>query len=370
MRWSWRIGEFAGIGVYIHATFFLIILWAGIFSWQVKGTLVDVFAGILFILLLFLCVVLHEFGHALTARKYGIKTRDITLLPIGGVARLERMPENPRQELWVALAGPAVNVAIALLLLLWLLTTAQERTFHLLVSMSDDLVTQLLSMNVMLAAFNLLPAFPMDGGRVVRALLATRMPYTRATHIAATLGQAFAFVFVFLGLYLHQPFLILIAFFVWIGATQEANLVQLKSALYGIPVSSAMLTNFRVMASRDTLGDAIRLTLSGTQRDFPVVENGRLVGILTQDDLLNGLSELGREVPVGEVMHTAFEVASPTDMLQSLFLRMQDSTCDCRTIPVMYQDRLVGLVTKENIGEFLEIQAALAESRRPGPRAV
>ncbi|MBM3263534.1 MAG: site-2 protease family protein [candidate division Zixibacteria bacterium] len=361
MRWSWRIGEFAGIGVYIHATFFLIVGWVALLSWQQEHTAIGVLSGIAYVLLLFLCVVLHEYGHALTARRYGIRTRDITLLPIGGVARLERMPDNPIEELYVALAGPAVNVVIALLLLVGLTWTNGDADVIVLFDPnSDHLAERLLTTNVMLVLFNLLPAFPMDGGRVVRALLATRMDYTRATQIAASLGQAMALLFAFAGL-LYQPFLLFIAFFVWIGASQEANLVQLKSALHGIPVRNAMLTSFRVMSPFDTLEDAIRLTLAGSQKDFPVMEEGNLVGILTQEDLLTGLTQQGRDVPVQEVMHTDFETVTPTDMLHSLFVRMQDSACDCRTMPVMVDGRLVGIVTKENIGEFLEIQAALTE---------
>lgn len=361
MRWSWRIGNLAGISVYIHATFLLIILWAAVVGWQTTQTIEGVFSSIVFILLLFLCVVLHELGHALTARKYGIKTRDITLLPIGGVARLERMPDQPLQELWVALAGPAVNVVIAALMLVWLsisrIGAGMETLFD---PQHSSLVERLFTTNIALVVFNLLPAFPMDGGRVVRALLATRMPYVRATQIAANLGQVMAFGFALIGL-VYQPVLILIALFVWIGASQESNLVQLKSALNGIPVSDAMLTNFRVITPEHTLDDTIRLTLAGSQTDFPVIENGQIVGILTQSDMLTGLSTLGRDVPVREVMHTEFEVTHPSDMLHSLFLKLQSSESDCRTALVLRHGQLVGLVTKQNIAEYLEIHAALAE---------
>ena len=371
MRWSWRIGNLAGISVYIHATFLLIILWSAVVGWQTTHTVEGALSSIVFILLLFLCVVLHEFGHALTARKYGIKTRDITLLPIGGVARLERMPDQPLQELWVALAGPAVNVVIAALMLVWLsisrINAGMETLFD---PQHSSLVERLFTTNIALVVFNLLPAFPMDGGRVVRALLATKMPYVRATQIAANLGQVMAFGFALIGL-VYQPVLILIALFVWIGASQESNLVQLKSALNGIPVSDAMLTNFRVITPDHTLNDTIRLTLDGSQTDFPVIENGQIVGILTQSDLLTGLSTLGRDVPVCEVMHTEFEVTHPSDMLHSLFLKMQSSESDCRTALVLRQDQLVGLVTKQNIAEYLEIHAALAERAFvPGQRKI
>ena len=232
MKWSWKIGQFAGIGVYMHATFLLLVGWVAVSHWVQARSLEAVLSGVGFILALFACVVAHEYGHALTARHYGIRTKDITLLPIGGVARLERMPDDPRQELWVALAGPAVNVVIAAALFAWLVATD---TFSPLAELSvaqGSFLERLMVVNAGLVLFNLLPAFPMDGGRVMRALLATRMEYTRATQLAANVGQGMALLFGFLGL-IGNPFLLFIAFFVWIGAAQEASMVQMKSALGG-----------------------------------------------------------------------------------------------------------------------------------------
>lgn len=362
MKWSWRIGRIAGIGVYIHTTFLLILIWVAWIAWQQEQTLAGTLAGLGFILLLFGCVLLHELGHALAARKYGIQTRDITLLPIGGVARLERMPDDPVQELWVALAGPAVNVAISMVLFVWLSFTVNVEALANIGMLSDSLLIRLLSVNIMLAVFNMIPAFPMDGGRVLRALLAVRMPYTRATQIASSLGQALALAFAFIGL-LYYPWLMFIALFVWIGAAQEASMVQLKSAMYGIPVSRAMLTEFRTLTPDQTLADVIDMILKGSQQDFPVIEQGRVVGILMQNDMLVALAHQGQNVHVASVMRQDFETAAPNDMLQTLFIRMQDRACDCHTVPVLQDDRLLGIVTKQNIGEFLEIQAALAESK-------
>src|SRR5438132_11990150 len=243
MSWSIPIIRIAGIQLRIHITFLLLIGWLAI-GYYAEGGSAAAAGRILFILLLFACVVLHEFGHALAAKAFGINTPDITLLPIGGVARLERMPEEPKQELLIAVAGPAVNVVIALGLFLaggsfinpFVNPAAPERV---------GLVSQLLIINVLLVAFNLLPAFPMDGGRVLRALLATRMSYARATQIAATVGQGFAFVFGFIGLIIPNPFLIFIALFVYIGASQEAALAQMKDVSRRFPVSSAMVREFR-----------------------------------------------------------------------------------------------------------------------------
>jgi Zn-dependent protease len=209
-------------------------------------------AGVGFILALFGCVVLHEFGHALMAQRYGVKTRDITLYPIGGVARLERMPDKPLQELWVALAGPAVNVAIAAALGAWLFISGTWAPLASLSMTAGPLVERLLAVNVSLVLFNLIPAFPMDGGRVLRALLALQLEYTQATQIAAAIGQGLALVLGFAGLFVN-PFLLFIAFFVWIGAAQEASMAQMKTALGGIPVARAMLTDFRTLTPREPL---------------------------------------------------------------------------------------------------------------------
>ncbi|MDZ7292001.1 MAG: site-2 protease family protein [candidate division KSB1 bacterium] len=363
MKWSWKIGEYAGIGVYIHATFLLIIGWVALSHWIQGNSLSMMLAGLGFILALFGCVLLHEFGHALTAKKYGIKTRDITLLPIGGVARLERMPDDPKQELWVALAGPAVNVVIAAMLFVWLKITSGLEPFNNLSVTGGSFAERLMIVNIFLVAFNILPAFPMDGGRVLRALLAMRMEYTRATQIAASIGQGMAFLFGFIGLFTN-PFLLFIALFVWIGAAQEASMVQMKSAVGGIPVKLAMLTDFRTLAPDDTLTRAIELILSGSQQDFPVVENGRVVGVLTRNDMLVALAKKGQNALVADVMQREFQVVDSAEMLETAFTRLQ--TCACHTLPVVSDQQLIGLVTMDNVGEFLMIQSALRGGKGSG----
>jgi len=361
MKWSWKIGTFAGIGVYIHATFLLLIGWVGVSHWVRERSVASVIAGVGFILALFACVVLHEYGHALTARRYGIPTRDITLYPIGGVARLERMPDNPAQELWVALAGPAVNVVIAALLFAYLFATG---TLVPLASMGvahGSFLERLMVVNVTLVLFNLIPAFPMDGGRVLRALLAMRLEYTRATQIAASVGQALAMVFGFIGLFAN-PLLLFVALFVWIGAAQEASLAQMRWALGGIPVSRAMLTEFHTLNPRDSLGQAVDLILAGSQQDFPVVEGGNVIGVLTRSGLIHGLEKGGRDRAVAEAMLREFQIADAAEMLETAFARAQ--SCGCHTLPVMRGGQIVGLLTMDNVGEFLMIQAALGGGTR------
>ena len=356
MRWSTTIGRFAGIDVKVHATFVLILAWVAVSHWRAEQSVAAVVAGLAFILALFLCVLLHEFGHALTARRYGVRTRDIILLPIGGVARLERIPDNPRQELWIALAGPAVNVAIAAALAVWLQVTSAWQPVEELTVTGGSFLERLLVVNIFLVVFNLIPAFPMDGGRVLRALLGLKLEYVKATQIAASVGQVLAFGLGFLGLFAN-PFLVFIALFVWIGAAQEASMVQMKSALGGIPVRQLMITDYRVLAPQDSLGRAVDLTLATSQKDFPVVDEGRVTGILVQSDLLKALDGHGRDSKVEEAMQTAFETADLSEMMEPVFRRLQG--CECHTLPVLSGGRLSGLVTMDNVGEFMSIRAAL-----------
>jgi Zn-dependent protease len=366
MKWSTKIGTFAGIDVYVHTTFLILIAWVAFAHWQTGQSVTAALEGIAFILALFGCVVLHEFGHALTARRFGIKTRDITLLPIGGLARLERMPDDPRQELWVALAGPAVNVVIATGLFVLLQAGGAFTPLGTLSMTSGSFLERLMIVNVFLAFFNMLPAFPMDGGRVLRAVLAIRMDYTRATQLAANIGQGMAFLFVLLGLFTN-PFLIFIALFVWIGAGQEAAVTQMKSALGGIPLERAMITDFRTLAPNDSLARAVELLLSGAQQDFPVVEGGAVVGILTRADLLRALARQEQQSPIANVMRRNFLVADASDMIDVAFERLQGH--DCHTIPVIRRGNLIGLLTMDNVGEFLRVQTAIG-SRHVADRRV
>lgn len=359
MKWSWKIGEYKGIGVYIHATFLLIILWVALSHWFASKSISQTLEGILFVLAIFACVVLHEFGHALTARKYNIKTRDITLYPIGGVARLERMPDDPKQELWVALAGPAVNVVIAAAIFAWMVFTSTLEPLSTLTVTEGSIIERLMVVNIVLVLFNMLPAFPMDGGRVVRALLAMRMDYARATQIAANLGQGMALLFGFFGFF-YNPFLIFIALFVWIGAAQEASMAAAKTVFDGIPVSHTMLTDFYTLTSSDALDRAVQLILAGSQQDFPVVENGRVVGVLTREGLMKALAQHGPSYPVAQAMRTDFLLADAAEMLQNAFARLQG--CECRIMPVVKNDQLVGLLNMENIGEFMMIHSALKKA--------
>jgi Zn-dependent protease/CBS domain-containing protein len=363
MGWSWRIGRIAGIDVYVHPTFLLLLLWVGLSHYFAHNSVGEALYGLGFILALFGIVVLHELGHALMARRYGIRTRDITLLPIGGVARLERIPEDPWKELAVALAGPAVNAVMAAGLFVgFLLFRVTLAPVDSVLRVGGGFLEQLFWVNVSLVVFNMVPAFPMDGGRVLRALLAMRLDYVRATQTAATVGQAIALVFGLLGLFVN-PFLIFIALFVWIAGTQEAGVVTMRSALGDVPVMRGMITDFHTLAPDEPLTQAVKHLVSGFQQDFPVVDEGHLVGVLTRNDLASALGRHGPETHVGDVMQREFVTADPREMLQTAFGRLQDGRC--RTLPVVKDGRLLGLLTAENLAEVLMIQQALREANRP-----
>jgi Zn-dependent protease/CBS domain-containing protein len=361
MKWSWRIGKLAGINIYVHATFLLLLAFILFAAWSEGHNLATTLWAVVFIAAIFVCIVFHEFGHALTARRYGVRTRDLILLPIGGVARLERMPDKPLEELQVALAGPAVNLVIAAGLFAVLAGLGKPPTLAQLRWMSGDFFSRLMVVNVWLAAFNLLPAFPMDGGRVLRALLATRMEYTRATQVAAHVGQAMALVFGFVGLF-TDPFLLFIALFVWMGAEAEASSVQVRTSLGGVPVQRVMLTDFRTLQPDDSLAQAVDHVLAGFQHDFPVVFGDHVLGILTREDLMRALAQRGPEVHVRDAMHREFQVVDSHDMLEHALGLLRSS--NIRSIPVEREGHLVGILDMENVGEFLMIQSALRRSHQ------
>jgi Zn-dependent protease/CBS domain-containing protein len=359
MAWSWRIGRLAGIPIYVHWTFLILIAWI-LFSGVSQGQSVgQALASVGFVLSLFGCVVLHELGHALTARRFGVPTSDITLLPIGGVARLQRIPERPGQELLVALAGPAVNLAIVIVLL-----TAGVR-FAVGVNEPKHLVEagfwpKLLEVNLFLALFNLLPAFPMDGGRVLRALLAMRLEYARATRLAASIGQLMAIGFGLLGLSVGNPLLMLIALFVWIGAEGEAVQVEERLALKDVPVRDAMLTEFHVLSPTDTLGHAADLLLAGTQHDFPVLADHKFAAVLTRADLMTGLTEGGRDALVQDFVKSELVSVDADSLLVPAVAKLREGGLPC--LQVVEDGRTVGLLTLENLGEYLMVRAALGGS--------
>lgn len=361
MRWSFPIGRIAGIDLKVHGTFFLLLAWIGFIYYREGGTPAAI-DGLIFILLVFLCVVLHEFGHALAARRYGIKTRDITLLPIGGLARLERMPENPREEVVVALAGPAVNILIAAALSIVIGLTSGIPSPEMMEHTGVPLALRLFTVNIWLVLFNMIPAFPMDGGRVLRAVLAMRMNYARATQLAARTGQAIAFVFFTIGLW-WNPLLLLIAVFVYFGAGSELAFAQMRSISKDLRVSSAMVTQFQSLPLDATLHEAVEALLSTSQHEFPITDQeGKVHGILTREAMIAALRKSGAETPVTEAMQADIPSIPESMLFDRAFAVMQE--CRCPALPVLDSSGgLVGLFTPENVGEMIMVQSAI------GPRS-
>ena len=363
MRWSIRIARIAGTEVKIHVTFLLLLAWIG-FVYYSQGGLPAAVSGIAFILLLFTCVLLHEFGHALAARRYGISTPDITLLPIGGVARLQRMPEEPWQEFVVAISGPIVNVGIAAVLFATLDSSPGMEPLAELASPEPGMMEKLAWVNVALVVFNLIPAFPMDGGRVLRALLAARMNYARATQIAAAVGQGIAFLFGFFGL-LYNPLLIFIALFVYLGASQEAALAQVRDLTQGLPISEAMITQFRTLPLDSTVNEAADAVLRSQQHEFPVVdERGRIQGLLTRDGLIGALKKQNGGESVRTIMHEDLPTIEADEGLDRAFRLMQESQTPA--LPVVDPDgRPIGLITTESVGEMMMLRTFRSSGRLP-----
>lgn len=352
VKWSFRLARIAGIDVRIHATFFLLLAWFG-FVYYADGGAAAMFAGLTFIILLFVCVVLHEFGHALAARAYGIRTPDITLLPIGGIARLERMPDKPWQELVVALAGPAVNVVIAFALYLVLGRLFGAGDLEEMVGGRANLLTKLLAINVILVVFNLLPAFPMDGGRVLRSLLAMRMKHARATRIAAAAGQTVAVLFALLAIYVGNPFLLLIAVFVFFGARAEASFAIYKELAEDTRVASIMRPMGPVLFPGMTVAQAAQAAMPGHAGVLPVVDRSlRLLAVVPAADLARAL----RWDPAARIEPLArhdFEVITAEAPLGEALVTVRTSSRD--VFPVVNSGgQLVGLLQREDVIRALQ----------------
>jgi Zn-dependent protease/CBS domain-containing protein len=362
MRDSLQLLTIRGISIRVHITFPLILIWVvlqfGLLAGQGwSGALF----GIIVILFLFGIVVLHELGHSIAAQNYGIDVREIILLPIGGVARLERIPENPKQEFVIAIAGPAVNFAIAIVLLaldaLLGLGGRFDSPEQMLAAMTTVSVPAIFNyvfvVNLFLAFFNLIPAFPMDGGRVLRALLATRMDYARATMIAVTIGQGLAWLMGLWGFLGGGIFLILIAIFIYLGAGQEGQMVQVRHVLRDLTVRHAYSRQSRTLQPQATLEDAVQHILTGFQADFPVCDGERLVGLLTYKRVVEALNEHEPGKSVADVMQTDVLPVAPDEDLFTAQRRMMEESVD--VLPVVDGERFLGLLTSRDVSEIYRL---------------
>jgi len=364
MQWSFRVGRIGGTDVKIHLTFLLLVAW---YAWSAygEGGTHAALVSVAFLLALFTCVLLHEFGHIRMARRFGVRTPDVLLLPIGGLARLERMPEEPRQELLIALAGPAVTLAIALALFGLLRVLGAPLDPDQLAPGQPDLLQKVMWVNLALLLFNLLPVFPMDGGRVLRALLAMRLGLLRATRIAARVGQLGALVLGLWGLGFFSAWglspsvvLVLIAVFVYLAAGGEAAAVETRAAGQGLTVHDMMITRYVALPVHATLQDAVDALLAGEQREFPIVDNwGRLEGLLTRDGLIRGLAERGAGASVEQAMTRGVSHLEASLPFKDALDRLAVSGLPA--LPVLDAGgALVGLLTRDNLADILLIRRA------------
>lgn len=358
MKVSLYLGKYRGIKVFIHWTFSLLLLWIIISNVRTGVAIEDTGWSLIFILAIFFCVILHEFGHALTAQKYGIQTRDIILLPIGGLARLERIPEDPRQELHVALAGPFVNLVIFLLLSIVVYLSGIQIEFIEDTHVDGGTILLFLaSANLFLALFNLLPAFPMDGGRVLRALLSLRMPRVKATQIAGSIGQFMGISFVFIGLF-YNPILVLIGIFIFLGAQAEVTHTTQSSLLKGFSVQDVLMRKFPIIAFDASLSKAIEKLLDGQSTHFVVVKDDIPIGTLSREEIIIGLKGGNETTPVEEVANLnplKLDVYQP---LEDAFKIMSSSN---KKVALVFEDNLfLGIIDQENISEFIMVKLALS----------
>jgi len=349
-RWSFQVATLLGIPIRVHVTFLALLVW---FATYAAAMARDVKTELAFVVGVFTCVVLHELGHAAMAKRFGVKTREIVLYPIGGVARLERIPGGVA-ELLIALAGPAVNAVIGAALSIVLVAVGAPIDLSIDFPFQDGLVQKLLWSNVMLVLFNMIPAFPMDGGRVLRGLLAISLGQDRATRIAAIVGQLFAVLFAVLGLWSGNFLLVFIGVFVFLGATQEAAYQRGRSAVAGRVAKDAMISRFEVLRPQDSLGRAAELLLATHQHDFPVLDAwDRVAGVLPRVRLLEELARSGSGTPVLDVMQRDPVVVAPGTPLDAVLQHLQADPA--RPLLVVEDGKLAGMLTLENLSEFIVI---------------
>ncbi|MBK6566127.1 MAG: site-2 protease family protein [Saprospiraceae bacterium] len=352
MNYSLQLGKISGIKIQVHWTFILIIGWIVYVNLQAGANPAQLVWAVMFVLTLFVCVLLHELGHALAAKKYHIVTKDITLLPIGGVARLESIPEKPKQELVVALAGPLVNFVILIILLPFIWKIGIPDIDNIQFTDQTNFVYKLMIVNLWLAVFNLIPAFPMDGGRVLRAVLSFSMPRVKATEIAAKMGQLLSIIFVILGFF-YNPFLIFIGFFIFIGAQSEVEMTRAKFSLEGKYVFDILMKDFPTLQKRNTIKDSIHDILNSQHKNFLIMDENTPVGTLNRNEIIDALSKGLETSPVGAVMNPGLISLDINTPLEEAFQLLQGQS---NLVPVFENGVLVGALDYENITEFILIK--------------
>jgi Zn-dependent protease/CBS domain-containing protein len=348
MKWSLQIGKLFGIPIRVHLTFLLLLFFIAIIGSR-QGGAIGALSGVISIVFIFLCVVLHEIGHSLMAIHYGVEVKDIVLMPIGGVSRMEEIPEDPKKEIAISVAGPLISFGLALIFLIMAQAAGQKVSIKSLSVFQGNLIVNLFWINLILGMFNLVPAFPMDGGRVLRGLLAMGMDSLRATKIAVSLGQAFAIILFFFGIFFNW-WMALVAIFIYLGAEGEERMTALRATLGKSPVRLAMITDIHTISPDQTIGQVLESICHGFQQDFPVVENDVVVGLLTKEAIFSALHKHEKSALVKDVMQKDFLFTTEDASLSEIFKKMTAEKLS--VIPVMRGNRLKGLINLEQIGKY------------------
>jgi Zn-dependent protease/predicted transcriptional regulator len=348
MKWSFEVTRLFGIPLRIHVTFLLLLLFVAMAGGR-AGADASPLYGVVTVLFVFACVVVHELAHSLMAMRYGVNVRAIVLLPIGGVSQMEEMPEDPRQEIKVSVVGPLVSLVLAGVFYILASLAGQSLSGARFSIFGPQLLANLFWINLILGLFNILPAFPMDGGRVLRGILATRMQHLRATKIAVDIGQAVAILMFFFGIF-YNWWVALIAIFIYLGAEGEEHATMIRAALRNVPVSRAMLTSVETVKPTDSLGGVVEKACHSLQADFPVVEDENVVGVLPKEVIFSAIREKSRETTVSEIMKTEFVSSTGNETLDHIFQKMQGQGVSL--VPILDQGKLIGMINLEQIGKY------------------
>jgi Zn-dependent protease/predicted transcriptional regulator len=356
MKGSLKLGKIAGIGIFVHWTFSLLIAFIIYINYRTGYTTLQIAWSIMFILCIFVTVFLHELGHSIAAKQFNIKTKDITLLPIGGVSRLESLPEKPKEELIVTFAGPLVNIVLAFITGLFITFPATSEALAIELSTgvnASNFFLNFFIVNIVLAVFNLIPAFPMDGGRILRAILSFKFERHVATKIAARIGQFLAMGFILLG-FISNPFLIFIGLFVIIGAQMESEYSDSKYSLKGYKVRDVIMKQYQTIDASEPIKTAVTLLLDSQSKIFLITENNEPVGTLNRDQIIKALSEQGENVVIASVMNKNLIYLDVETLLENIFELVYKNKSNLML--VMENNELVGTLDTENLLEFLLIK--------------
>ncbi|MBL7155890.1 MAG: site-2 protease family protein [Candidatus Omnitrophica bacterium] len=347
MRGAIKLFKIAGISINIHVTFLLLLL-----LFMTMG-----FKWLFLIVAVFFFVTLHELSHSLVARKFGIQVKEITLLPIGGVASMTKMPDKPYQEFLISLAGPALNIAIVVIffLPLYALLGRQVLLHPLSMKSFPHVIAHIYWINLILAAFNLIPAFPMDGGRLLRALLAQKMGYQKATRIAVNFGHIFALIFGYVGLIHGHIILIVIAVFIYMAASSEELQVDIRETLKRFSIKDIISHQFLTLGKDATLAKVLELMFHSHQEDFAITEDGRMIGFVTRHDIVKGIHQHGTSAEISNIMRKDIPVLRESDSLDKAQNIMQEN--DIKALPVTKGGNIIGIVTIEDVTRVYSMMA-------------